>query len=124
MSRWDITGKNKMKKKLFALLSIIAITFGIAYADYRCDITGNVSTSSYCTGSYFKVTCKNHNNYPVNVTVPVVMVDKDGTPCQKTEYNKYIEAGKEITISFRHSSQKDVNCDECSVQAISVVKCN
>ena len=110
-------------KKIMVVLSIVMLSCGIAFADYQCSVTGNVSTSARCSGSTFYVNCENHNNYPVNITVPVVLVDVEGNPCRKAEYNKYIEAGKSIEISFRHSSKKSLDCDECSVQAVSVVKC-
>lgn len=112
-------------KKLMILLCAVVFSIGMLFADYMCSVTGNVSTSGGCFATTtYRVTCQNHNNYAVNVTVPVTLVDVDGNPCQKTEYNKYIEAGKSIQIDFKHTSKKQLDCDNCSIQAVSVVKCD
>lgn len=110
-------------KKLIAILSVVMLSFGISLANYRCDITGNVSTSVSSYGATLYVTCENHNSFAVNVTVPVTIVDKDGNACNKTAHNQYIEGGKKLKLEFRTCSGKEADEYNSQVGAVSVTVC-
>lgn len=111
-------------KKLIAILSVVMLSLGIAIADYRCDITGNVSSEiSGKSGATIYVKCTNHNSFAVNVTVPVTIVDVDGNACNKTAHNQYIEGGKTLKLEFRTCSGKNADEYNSQVNAISVTVC-
>ncbi len=99
------------------------LSIGTSLADYRCDITGNVSTSMYSSGATLYVTCHNHNSYAVNVTVPVTVVDTEGNACNKTAHNQYIEGGKKLKLEFRTCSGKSADEYNSQVGAVSVTVC-
>lgn len=111
-----------MKKYLLIAFAVLGIAVA-SYAQYgRCQVTGNVEPTMSSSGSSLYVTCQNYNNYMVNVTVAIVVVDKNGDSCAK-DRTIVIPANSSKKVEVTTCSGASADANNSSVR-ISVSKCD